>query len=329
MKKCIICKKTKNNNEFNKEHILPESIGGSLTIDNVCESCNSKLGEEIDSKIINDFLIKGKIVGNKIKNKKNKEKVLFEKLTSNKDPQIKLNAKRGKNGEFEKWESNTSLKSSEDKNMHTIYFDSDKDKKTVLKEIEELFKHKYGKTLTEEKKNEIMYKINNEHSHPEIVFNYRSTIDFKKLAREFIKIAYETAHYILGEKYFDDEIGQDLRESLFDENHEIIEKYADRGMKLVSAPNFEKIFNQMNFLSDKNLIHLIQIWGINNKLYLIINLFNIYINCICITETANSYNFNEVVYFILFYHENDEKSFDEMNDMDLTMKYIEKFSKHD
>ena len=329
MKKCIICKKTKNNHEFNKEHIIPESIGGSLTIDNVCKSCNSKLGEEIDSKIINDFLIKGKIVGNKIKNKKNKEKVLFEKLTSNKNPQIKLNAKRGKNGEFEKWESNTSLKSSEDKNMHTIYFDSDKDKKTVLKEIEGLFEHKYGKTLTEEKKNEILYKINNEHGHPEIEFNYRSTINFKKLTREFIKIAYETAHYILGEKYFDDEIGQDLRESLFDENHELIEKYADRGMKLVSAPNFEKIFNQMNFLSDKNLIHLIQIWGINNKLYLIINLFNIYINCICITETVNSYNFNEIVYFILFYHENDEKSFDEMNDIDLAMKYIEKFSKHD
>ena len=112
MKKCIICEKIKNNKDFNKEHIIPEAIGGSLTIDTVCKECNGKLGNEIDSKIINDFLIKGQIVENEIKNKKNKEKVLFEKLTSNKNPQIKLRAKRGKNGEFEKWESNTSLKSS-------------------------------------------------------------------------------------------------------------------------------------------------------------------------------------------------------------------------
>ena len=50
MKKCIICKKIKEDGEFNKEHIIPESIGGSLTIENVCKECNSKLGEEIDSK---------------------------------------------------------------------------------------------------------------------------------------------------------------------------------------------------------------------------------------------------------------------------------------
>ena len=329
MKTCIICKKNKNENQFNKEHILPESIGGSLTIDNVCKSCNTKLGNEIDSKIINDFLIKGEIVGNKIKNKKNKEKILFETLISNKNPQIKLNAKREKNGKFKKWESNTSLKtSSENKNMHSIYFDSDKDSNSVLKDIEKLFKHKYGKTLTDEEKKEVLYKINNEHSHPEIEFNFTSQINFKKLAREFIKIAYETAHYILGEKYLDDEIGENLRETLFDENHELIEKYTERGMELISNHKFKENFNKINNISDKNLIHLIEISEIDNKLYLAINLFNIHINCICITETANLYNFNEVLYFILFYHENNEKTFEEMNELDLAKKFTEFWSKN-
>ena len=143
MKKCIICNKIKDNNDFNKEHIIPESIGGSLTIENVCKACNNKLGKEIDSKIIDDFLIKGQVVGNKIKNKNNKEKVLFEKLISNKNPQIKLKAKRV-NGKLEKWEANTSLKASaEDKNFHSIYFDSNKDKRIVLKEIEKQFKNSH------------------------------------------------------------------------------------------------------------------------------------------------------------------------------------------
>lgn len=328
MKKCIICKKIKNNEEFNKEHIIPESIGGSLTIENVCKECNNKLGKEIDSKIIDDFLIKGQIVGNKIRNKNNKEKVLFEKLISNNNPKIKLKAKRVKNGKFEKWEANTSLKSSkEDKNFHSIYFDSNKDKKIVLKEIEKQFKNKYGKTLTEEEKKMIMYKINNEYSYPKIEFNSTQTIDFKKLTREFIKIAYETAHYILGEKYFDDVIGQDLRESLFNENHELIDKYVERGMELISYPKFKEIFNKLNNLSDKNLIHLIEISEINNKLYIAINLFNIYNNCICITETANLYNFNEVIYFIVFYYENNEKTFSELNDLDLAKMFIENFTK--
>lgn len=325
MKKCIICKKIKNSNDFNKEHVIPESIGGSLTIDNVCKACNSKLGKEIDSKITNDFLIKGNTVKNKIKNKKNKEKVLFEKLTSNKNPKIKIRAKRGKNGKFENWESNTSLKPSPDnKSIHSIYYDPNKDKETVLKDIEKLFKNKYKKILTEEEKKEIVYKMNNEYTYPEIEFNFNSTIDFKKIAREFNKIAYETAHYILGKKYFDDEIGQDLRESLFDENHELIEKYAKRGMGLISNPKFKDIFNFINQLSEKKLIHLIVIYVINNKIYLVINLFNIYINCICITETVNVYNFNELIYFILFYHENNEKTFDEMNELDL-LKGISKF----
>lgn len=328
MKKCIICKKIKNDNEFNKEHIIPESIGGSLTIDNVCKTCNSKLGEEIDSKIINDFLIKGHTVGNEIRNKKNKEKVLIEKLTSNENPQIKLEAKREENGKFKKWESNTSLKSSsEDKNIHNIYFDSSKDEKTVLNEIEKKFKNKYGKTLTDEEKEEILYKINNESTHPKIEFNSTVTIDFKKLAMEFIKIAYETAHYILGEKYFDDKIGQELRKSLFNENHKLIEKYTERGSESISNSKFKDVFDKLNNFTEKNIIHFIQLSKYENKLYIAINIFNTHMNCICISETANLYDFNETIYFIVFYHENHEKTFEELNELDLAKKYMEYYSK--
>ena len=330
MKKCIICEKIKNEEEFNKEHIIPEFIGGSLTINSVCKSCNSRLGKEIDSEILNDCLIKCHVVKNKIRNKKNKEKVLFEKLISNKNPQIKLTAKRRKNGTFEKMESNTSLKSSpEDKNNHSIYFDSNKDKETVLKEIEKKFKHKYGKTLSEDEKNEIMYKIQNENTQPKIEFNNTAAIYFKKLAREFIKIAYETSHYILGEKYLDDKVGHELRESLFDKDHELIEKYTKRGMELISNSKVKEIFNELDNISDKDLIHTIEISEINNKIYLAINLFNAHINCICISETANLYNFNEPLYFILFYHENYEKTFEKLNTSDLTKKYSEILQKND
>lgn len=46
--KCIFCDLSKN---FNDEHIIPESIGGNIIINNVCVDCNSKFGSEIDIKL--------------------------------------------------------------------------------------------------------------------------------------------------------------------------------------------------------------------------------------------------------------------------------------
>lgn len=324
MKKCIICKKIKYDDEFNKEHIIPESIGGSLTIENVCKECNNKLGIEIDSKIVDDFLIKANIVGNEIKNKKNKEKVPFEKLISNKYHNIKITAKREKSGKFKNWESNTSLKQSkEDQNKQTIYYDSNKNQEEVLKDIENLFKNKYNKELSEDEKEQIKYKMNNEYNKPEIEFNYPAIIDFKKIARGLIKIAYESAYYKLGEEYFDDEMGEELRESLFDENKDIIEKYAQRGMEMMPDEKLKMIFHQIDTISDKKLIHLLYFFKNNNKFYVVINIFNTYKNCICISENIDRYDFNENIYLISFFYQNDKKTFDEMNDLDLAYKFIE------
>ena len=53
MKNCIICRSTKE--EYNIEHIIPDSIGGTLTIDSVCTECNSKLGSKVDKYLVNHF----------------------------------------------------------------------------------------------------------------------------------------------------------------------------------------------------------------------------------------------------------------------------------
>ncbi|MCW1829244.1 HNH endonuclease [Enterobacter asburiae] len=53
--KCIICLEGKESESFGEEHVIPEAIGGSYIINNVCNSCNSDLGEKVDIKIINEF----------------------------------------------------------------------------------------------------------------------------------------------------------------------------------------------------------------------------------------------------------------------------------
>lgn len=56
--KCIFCKKEILRNQFSTEHVFPESIGGSFKINSVCKDCNSKLGEEVDSKLGNHLFVK-------------------------------------------------------------------------------------------------------------------------------------------------------------------------------------------------------------------------------------------------------------------------------
>jgi len=47
--KCIFCQKEK---PQSVEHIIPESVGGSIIINNVCRKCNSIFGSEVDNKLI-------------------------------------------------------------------------------------------------------------------------------------------------------------------------------------------------------------------------------------------------------------------------------------
>ena len=50
---CIFCLGNSANKDFNREHIIPDSLGGTLYADDlVCESCNSTLGHSVDHELL-------------------------------------------------------------------------------------------------------------------------------------------------------------------------------------------------------------------------------------------------------------------------------------
>jgi hypothetical protein len=51
MKTCIICREQKE--QFSDEHVIADSLGGYYHIYSVCAICNPKLGEKVDSKLVN------------------------------------------------------------------------------------------------------------------------------------------------------------------------------------------------------------------------------------------------------------------------------------
>lgn len=51
---CIICREDKE--DMSDEHVIPDSMGGFYHIFNVCKTCNSKMGEKVDSPLVNHKL---------------------------------------------------------------------------------------------------------------------------------------------------------------------------------------------------------------------------------------------------------------------------------
>lgn len=52
IKYCIFCFRKNTELPFNREHIIPQNVGGNLFIDDVCRDCNSNLGRFIDIQIL-------------------------------------------------------------------------------------------------------------------------------------------------------------------------------------------------------------------------------------------------------------------------------------
>lgn len=70
MIKCIICEFEKDKKAFSEEHIIPDSLGGTIKISDVCKECNEKMGIYIDSPFVNYFFNRCYRVNNKIEGKK-------------------------------------------------------------------------------------------------------------------------------------------------------------------------------------------------------------------------------------------------------------------
>ncbi len=52
-KVCIYCLRTGDEIDFDREHIIPQAVGGNLYVDDmVCKTCNSTLGREVDCEIL-------------------------------------------------------------------------------------------------------------------------------------------------------------------------------------------------------------------------------------------------------------------------------------
>ena len=182
-KECIICREIKNENLFSEEHIIPDSLGGTIKISEVCKKCNEEMGKKLDYHLT-DF------ISNRIYRKKYKISGKKGKI-----PEIIKNHtydSKGRKVEIKTDESNnfqlklSPLKEFQDDNRLQMLF-QDGDNK-----IEKIIEGFRKKVESKDKKLEIKLTEVLEASEK---YSFQEKIDLTAIKTEFFKIAHEFLCY--------------------------------------------------------------------------------------------------------------------------------------
>ncbi|MFC0779886.1 HNH endonuclease [Flavobacterium sp. HJSW_4] len=289
MKKCIICFKEKEINEFNEEHIFPEAIGGNLKIYDCCKLCNSKMGAIIDSELTNNEYIKIVRFLLKIKGK-NGIINPFNSLSNSAFEGIKGKLIFEKSGKYSKFEIIQKTTIETEKSLQ-IVCDSDNMEgmlKTINKKIaksnqppftiEDLRKN--TTSIPHPKLNYINIIINQENDDKALIY----------LIPELLKITYELGYYHFKEKYLNDPTSIAIRNAI----EEIIS-----GKLIIDRPTSIEIdgFNWKDIKRYNSYQFLIK----NNKIMCHLNILNFITARIVLSENSNNYesineNINESVF---------------------------------
>lgn len=264
--KCIICREEKPESE---EHIIPEALGNRrLITKRVCKECNNKLGTNVDNYLTDHLIIRIirknedlpgksrqgiKIFSGVETNKetereyimKNDEPVLLPKMTHENDGHIRIEAEN-ENDCFELFKKAMKKEGLSDEEIISLW------KKANIREVEP----------------ESSLKILKD-----------APIDLPKWKLSAIKIAYEYAFSMLGEKYIEDEVAilfsRELKKIAYSMKKDI--NISSEIVKFVTCQTHGNGIEELLFKIKENLpkdvLHIIFMIKQDGCLYCILNLF--------------------------------------------------------
>ncbi|MCP4349911.1 MAG: HNH endonuclease [Desulfobacterales bacterium] len=210
---CPFCDISSDRTSFTKEHIMPDALGGTLTI-RICKNCNDKLGSKVDSPLVNSELIKltKYAAGTKIK----KEAVNpFQKAYIANDITAKIRIELdSENKPYIRYmpKAFKVIEKNGEKYVDNIIVD-ERDYCNLPKMINKFLKRKgYSEIENEDIYNSL--KITDISENPVVAnsFKFKSFDYYPCLC----KIAYETAWMFFKDEYLKDKCGLRLRQAIND-----------------------------------------------------------------------------------------------------------------
>lgn len=282
--KCIICKENKD--KLTEEHIFPDSIGGTLTVFNVCKSCNDLLGHSVDHHLVDHLLIQFQRLELNIRGKSGKLPNPLEKGVINNELQQKVQYRFDNNGKprelyivpYQNVEEN------EDQSLNLTVSADLKDKKKVPEMINKTLKRKGKQELTLEEIEALSVEIYD----PNPTMKVQHKVNMHDYRRAILKIAYELAHYWIGEEYFKDSTGEMIRRCFLDNElpFEFYEEYPIKGIITIRDDN-NPIIQDLWHEETHNHIAFIKRDGEQINCY--VRIFKVFEACIRMSENASSY----------------------------------------
>lgn len=280
MRQCIFCKRYKEEIEFNKEHIILEALGGKGSDDlcfNVCTSCNSMLGARVDASLLNQKITEKIRYLYKIKGK-NGVPNPFKGIEINyADTPVKGEIKTDKYGNINGFRAKHQvIKQGEytliagSKKGFEAYVNSQL-KKNGLAELPE----------SEIKKNKIDFGTPKIPHAEKMIFS--EEMKNKYLCYAFpaiLKMSYEYCFTILGEEYLQDPLAEEIRVFIMNFDYKMLKKW--------HVPTYASL--QLNRECDMNRKICLNIYAVDNKVYVRMNLWGFVESYICMSEEASRYN---------------------------------------
>jgi hypothetical protein len=204
---CIFCMQRVEEELNSVEHIFPDSLGGTLTIKNVCRDCNSHLGSYVDGPMINNFLIEMKRKFLEIPGKSGAVPNPFENATDSTNEKQKYRWKFG-NEESQEIKVTTLVNTTKgDDGSYKMNITVDQSKPEEVEEI-------IGKFLSRAEKRGEKLEISDRavsYTQRRPTFKYEHQFDLLCYQRAILKIAYELAYLFIGEEYLQDSVGNRIR----------------------------------------------------------------------------------------------------------------------
>lgn len=305
--KCIICKNEFSEDDFDDEHVFPESIGGEFPLENmVCKTCNHHLGSKVDRPFVNNFLIEHYRYRFSIANKKGVVPNPYKNGAAVNNPDQKINWDPN-NGTLYNFPIKPVVKFRDDGALEISASVDESSGEEALFEMIQKTATRNGKQISIEdikENSDIRYVEDHER------IEYTFTMDLFEYYGIFVKIAYELASYWLGNIYLNDPTGNELRKFLYEFiNNDLTpqEALSKHNIKLNvglvnNEPDFE-IPNQKNS-------HCALIFKDSNSLNIYINIFNVFQGTVRVSENSKLYpSFKNKLIILNF----KEKNYKEVN----------------
>ena len=255
MAKCIIC--GKEIDKENEEHIIPFALGNKkFTINSICQTCNSLIGEKIDDESTNNMLaqIVRQLYG--IPGHSGVVPNAFAKGKNEKGEDIRVSK--------EMKPTIVPRDYSDDEHINIVVSSV----KEGIAIVEKKLNRRGLPPLTEEQIQKIQ-ETKPEKYHP--IISYNCSLNLNKIKLEWIIIEFETLFYQHGEKILHEESMMQLKEVLY--SYLYLDKYDDELLiGKVGTPK-DKLnipLDDLKMVLNEKAVHLIQVISESNELTVLI-----------------------------------------------------------